>query len=69
MLAAVASLGLLATSCAPVKEDGSFEVLKPTADNLLKGATFTQCRQVTDEAGNVTGYEEADDGNYIFYNT
>ena len=68
MLAAVASLGLLATSCDPVKEDGSFEVLKPTADNLLKGATFTQCRQVTDEAGNVTGYEEAADGNYIFYN-
>ena len=62
-----AALGLLAVSCSPVEDDGSFGVSKPSADQLLEGATFRQCAQVTDEDGNVS-YVDAEDGNYIFYN-
>lgn len=74
MLSAVASLGLLATSCDPVKESGSYDTIKITAEQLMKDATFKQCAKLTtiegadslDENGNVI-YEEAADGNYIFY--
>lgn len=66
---AAASLGFTLTSCDPEVDDSHFSGANPTsADELLKGATFKQCKQVTDESGAVTGYEESSDGNYIFYN-
>ena len=60
------AVGLL-TACSPEKEKGSLGVINITANELLSGATFKQYAQVTDEAGNVTGYTEAADGNYITY--
>lgn len=74
MLSAVASLGLLATSCDPVQEGGSYDPIKVTADELMKDATFIQCAKLTtaegadslDANGKVI-YKEAADGNYIFY--
>lgn len=56
------------TSCDPEKETKDFDVTNITADQLLKGATFKQFAQQTDENGNVLGYVEAADGNYIEYN-
>jgi len=57
----------LFTACDPEKETGSMSVINVTADELLNGATFKQYAAVTDEEGNITGYTEAADGNYISY--
>ena len=56
------------TSCDPEKDTKDFDVTNISADQLLNGATFKQFAQQTDEAGNVLGYVEAADGNYIEYN-
>ena len=56
------------TSCDPEKETKDFDVTNITADKLLSGATFKQFAAVTDENGNITGFKEAADGNYIQYN-
>ena len=56
------------TSCDPEKETKDFDVINITAEQLLNGATFKQFAQQTDENGNVLGYVEAADGNYIEYN-
>jgi len=61
------ALGLL-TSCNPQKEEKGFDVTNITSDQLLSNATFKQFAAVLDEDGNITGYEEAADGNYIQYN-
>ncbi len=66
LLFAVA-LGML-TACSPQKEEKGFDVTNITADKLLDGATFSQYNAIKDEAGNITGYEEAADGNWIKYN-
>lgn len=57
LLFAVA-LGLL-TACNPIKEEKGFNVTNISTDKLLEGATFTQYNAIYDEAGNITGYEEA----------
>ena len=56
------------TACSPQKEEKGFDVTNITADKLLDGATFSQYNAIKDEAGNITGYEEAADGNWIKYN-
>jgi len=61
------ALGLL-TSCDPQKEEKGFDVTNITSDQLLSGATFSQYNAIKDESGNITGYEEAADGNWIKYN-
>ena len=61
------ALGML-TACSPQKEEKGFDVTNITADKLLDGATFSQYNAIKDEAGNITGYEEAADGNWIKYN-
>lgn len=66
LLFAVA-LGLL-TACNPIKEEKGFNVTNISTDKLLEGATFTQYNAIYDEAGNITGYEEASDGNFIKFN-
>lgn len=64
---AAAALGLF-TSCDPIKDEKGFDVTQISASELLNGATFKQFAQQTDEDGNVVGYVEASDGNYIEYN-
>jgi len=61
------ALGML-TACSPQKEEKGFDVTNITADKLLDGATFSQYNAIKDEAGNITGYEEAADGNFIKFN-
>jgi hypothetical protein len=61
------ALGML-TACNPQKEEKGFDVTNLTSDQLLSGATFSQYNAIKDEAGNITGYEEAADGNWIKYN-
>lgn len=61
------SLGIL-TSCDPIKDEKDLDVTKITSDQLLANATFKQFAAITDEEGNITGYTEAADGNYIEYN-
>ena len=55
------------TACDPIKDEKDFDVTQISADKLLDGARFQQFKQLTDEDGNVLGYEEAADGNYISY--
>ncbi len=64
---AAAALGIM-TSCEPIKEEKDFDVTNISADQLLANATFKQFAAVTDENGNITGYTEAPDGNYIEFN-
>ena len=61
------ALGML-TACEPQKEEKGFDVTNISADQLLNGATFSQYNAIKDEAGNITGYEEAADGNWIKFN-
>ena len=61
------SLGIL-VSCDPIKEEKDFDLTTISAEQLLANATFKQFAAVTDENGNITGYTEAADGNYIEYN-
>lgn len=56
------------TSCSPEKESKDFDVTNISADQLLSGATFKQMAAILDEEGNITGYTDAPDGNYIEYN-
>ena len=64
---AAGALGVL-SSCNPIKDDESLSVTEISEDQLLANATFKQFAAVVDENGNVTGYTEAADGNYIQFN-
>lgn len=64
---AAATLGIL-TSCDPIKEEKDFDVTNISADQLLNGTTFSQYDAITDADGNITGYQEAADGNFIKFN-
>ena len=66
MIAAV-SLGLL-TACDPIKDEATLDVTHIAQDQLLANATFKQFAAVTDDDGNITGYKESADGNYIEFN-
>lgn len=59
------ALGIL-TACDPCKDEGTFDIINLSSEQLLAGATFEQFAGVKNEDGSIT-YTPAADGNYIKY--